>query len=76
MDTIQLSKDIKEIAQKLDKLIAQSAGERVGFTLIVYTDGRASYVSNVDRETAIAEIKYLLSLWEQDMPDIPAHEVE
>ena len=73
--TIKLSKELKDIAKLLDARITEAAGERMAFTLIVYAEGRASYVGNCDRADAIKEMKYLISLWEQDMPDVKAHDV-
>ena len=52
-----------------------AAGERVAFTLMVFTEGRASYISTAPREFSVAEIKNLLTLWGHDMPDVPAHEI-
>lgn len=75
MSAIQLSRDLRSIAQKLDKMIEQSAGERVAFTLMVFTDGRASYISTACREDSLREIKKLVSLWEAGMPDVPAHQI-
>lgn len=74
MNTMQLSKDLQGIATDLSKQIERSAGEPVAFTLLVYTEGRASYISNATREESVREIKHLLDLWGQGMPDIPAHE--
>jgi predicted transcriptional regulator len=75
MSAIQLSKDLKDIAKRLDAMIEQSAGQRVAFTLMVYTDGRASYLSTASREDGIREMKKLIELWEAGMPDIPAHKI-
>lgn len=72
--TIRLSQNLQKIARKLEKEIEKASGENIGFTLLIYTEGRASYVSNVDRTDSIRELKYLLELWEQGMPDILAHE--
>ena len=73
--TIKISKKIKAIAKRLDTLIKNAAGERVGFTLIIYTPERASYISSVSREDNIKQLKYLIELWEKGQPDIEAHEV-
>lgn len=72
--TVRLSQSLQAIAQGLDEVIEEVAGERVGFTLIVFTEGRASYISTVKREDSVREIKNLLDIWEQGMPDIPAHQ--
>lgn len=73
--TIQLSKKLQAIAQGLDEVIEEAAGERVGFTLIVFTEGRASYISTVKRDESVREIKHLLECWGAGLPDIPAHEI-
>lgn len=73
MSATQLSKDLQQIAKKLDALIAASAGKRVAFTLMVFTDNRASYISTASREDSIRGIKNLLELWDAGMPDVPAH---
>lgn len=72
---IALSKQLKDIAKRLDADIEKAAGERVAFTLLVYTDGRASYISTASREDSVREIKNLLGYWEQGMPDVPAHQL-
>lgn len=72
--TIRLSEGLQDIAKRLDKDIECAAGERVGFTLLVFTEGRASYISTVQRDVSVQEIKRLLGIWEQGMPDVPAHE--
>ena len=73
--TIELSKNLKKIAKDLDDAIEDAAGERVGFTLIVYTEDRASYVSTINREDSIREMKNLIEFWGKEMPDILAHEI-
>lgn len=73
--TLALSWSLQDIARDLDKAIEKAAGERVAFTLMVFTEGRASYISTAPREFSVAEIKNLLTLWGHDMPDVPAHEV-
>lgn len=71
--TIALSKEIEAIARELDRVIAGVAGERVAFTLVIFTEGRASYVSTASREDSMREIKTLVSHLEAGMPDVPAH---
>lgn len=73
--TLALSRSLQDIARDLDKAIENAAGERVAFTLMVFTEGRASYISTAPRDFSVAEIKNLLTLWGHDMPDVPAHEV-
>lgn len=73
--TIKVSQRLQTIGKALDEVITEVAGERVAFTLLVFTEGRASYLSTASREDSVREIKNLLELWEAGMPDVPAHEV-
>lgn len=72
----QVSLAMQSVARKLQADLDTIAGEPVAFTLIVFTAPRASYISNARRAESVREIKHLLSLWEQGMPDVPAHAVE
>ena len=74
--TLALSRGLKQIAEDLDKAIEAAAGERVAFTLVVFTEGRASYVSSASRADSIREMRHLLDQWEAGVPDIPAHKVD
>ncbi len=74
-EAINLSVGLQDIANRLDDDIERTAGKRIAFTLLVFTDGRASYVSSASREESVREIRHLLDLWGQGMPDVPAHEV-
>lgn len=73
--TIKVSVAMPAIAEALENIIESIAGERVGFTLLVFTEERASYISNVPRADSVREIKGLLADWEAGAPDIPAHKV-
>lgn len=70
---VKVSRELQAIARDLDKSIQAAAGERVAFTLLVFTEGRASYISTASREDSVREIKHLLDLWNAGMPDVPAH---
>ncbi len=72
--SIRLSEHLQGIARVLDEMIEDVAGERVAFTLMIFTPGRASYISTARRDESVREIKHLLSLWDQGMPDVPAHD--
>lgn len=69
----KVSEEMQALARKLDDMLRDIAGEPLAFTLLVYTEPRASYISNATREESVREIKHLLALWEQGMPDVPAH---
>jgi len=66
---------MQRIARMIDAEIEKEAGQRVAFTLLVYTAPRASYVGSCERAEAIREMKRLIEIWEADMPDIPAHDI-
>lgn len=74
-ESVKISQSLQALGQGLDEVIEGIAGKRVAFTLIIFTDGRANYLSSCSREESVREIKNLLALWESGMPDIPAHEV-
>lgn len=73
--TLKVSRDLQGIADNLDKAITASAGERMGWSLVVFTEGRASYISNCSRPEVIEAMKWLLTAWGEGLPDIPAHEI-
>lgn len=74
--TLRVSRHLQAIAQGLSEILEEISGEKLGFTLLVFTEQRAQYVSNCKREESVAEIKHLLELWDKGQPDIPAHEVQ
>lgn len=73
---IRVSEEMQKLARQLSAMIDEVAGEPLGFTLFIYTNPRASYISNVERTVAIQEIRHLLDLWDQGMPDVPAHKFD
>lgn len=70
-----LSKNLQLIAENINKEIIACTGESIGFSLLVFTKGRASYISNCDRQDCIDQMEQLLGFWKKGMPDIKAHEV-
>jgi hypothetical protein len=73
-ESVAVSLQLQEIAQRLDVDIQRAAGKRVAFTLLVFTDGQTNYVSNAPRGDSVREVKRLLEQWESGMPDIPVHD--
>ncbi len=69
-----LSKNLQKIADNLNKQIEDVTGKRFAFTLMIFTDGQAQYISSTDRATSLKEIKRMIGYWEKGLPDIPAHE--
>jgi hypothetical protein len=74
-DMVLISKALKPLAEGIDESITRLVGHHIGFCLVVFTEGRAQYVSNCDRQEVAAALRELLTRWEQGMPDIKAHEV-
>lgn len=71
-----VSQQLQSIAADLDKRIQSVAGERVAFMLLIWTEGRANYVSTArDREQVAQQLRDLLAHWDAGMPDVPAHQV-
>ena len=71
-----VSRDLQAIARDLDARIEALAGQRIAFALVIFTPGRASYVSTAASRSAVAQqLRDLLAYWEAGMPDVPAHEV-
>ena len=73
--TIKLSKKLQDIAKNLENEIAEAAGEKIAFTLVIFTEGRSQYVSTCDRKSSLDAMEEMMSYWRQGIPDIKAHEV-
>lgn len=71
--SIKLSVALQEIANILDDMLEQVAGERISFVLILNADEVAQYVSNTKREDGVKLIESLLDRWKRGRADIPAH---
>lgn len=74
--TIAISVNFQGIMEGLSNVLEEVAGEPTGFALLVFTEGRASYGSNCQREEVVKELKKLIDFWENGMPDLKAHEVQ
>ena len=72
---LRISHAGQAIAKAVDDMLLAVAKEPVGFSLFMWTDGRAQYVSNADREEVVKAMEECLQRWREGMPDIPAHEV-
>jgi len=71
----KISRKLPDIAKEVDRLIDEAAGEKVAFTLMIFTEGRAQYISSCDRADSTREIRRMLDYWESGAPDIEAHKV-
>ena len=70
-----LSLQLSEVADNLRADIKEKTGEDLAFTLMIFTEGRAQYISTTDRATSIEQIENMLDYWKRDLPDVPAHEI-
>lgn len=72
-----VSKDLQGLASQIDERLESVAGEKIGFSLFVWTKGRAQYISNTtDRKEIKTAILAIIDGWDKGMPNIPAHEVK
>jgi hypothetical protein len=71
--SLKLSLRLQDIAQSLDDVLLDVAGERIGFVLVLNADGVAQYISNANRKDGRELIESLLARWNAGRADIPAH---
>ena len=73
----RVSGRMQVLCREVDRAVEAHAGERVPFTLIVWTDGRWNYASSTtDRAWVRERLREMLAAWDAEMPDVPAHEVQ
>jgi hypothetical protein len=70
---VAVSLRLQDIAQSLDDIFKQIAGERLAFVLVVSVDDVSQYVSNASRQDGTELIASLLARWQAHRADIPAH---
>lgn len=71
-----VSESLPGLAKIIDAYLSDVAGERVTYSLIVFTNPRFSYISNSgDRAEIAGALQALIDGWKKGMPDIPAHKV-
>jgi len=71
--SMRLSVSLQGIASQIEDALADAAGQRVNWVLIVNADDVAQYVSNADRKSGVELIESLLARWKAGRADIPAH---
>lgn len=72
----KVSKAAQDICARLDAELEEIAGEKVAFSLFIWTGGRCTYVSTApDRREIINVLEQMIAKWKAGMPDIPAHDV-
>lgn len=74
---IRVSRHLQTIAKNLSKDLEKAAGQRMAFSLIVFSDaedGETNYVSNCARKDAAKSLQKVLERWQQrELIDVPAH---
>ena len=75
--SLTVSRELQQLAHdfktNLDKV---SDGESLGFCIVVFTEGRSSYISNCHRPEVKRALREMLAVWDADGPDVPAHSVQ
>lgn len=78
MDIARLSKNLPLVAKRLDQALEIAAGERVQFSLLIWSTRPGEpvqYISSTQDRPAIARaMREVIDRWEAGMPDVPAHE--
>lgn len=69
----RLSIALPVVAQYLNELLTEAAGEEVAWVLVVQADKVAQYISNTARPDGVELIEGLLARWKAGRADIPAH---
>ncbi len=70
---IRLSVRMQEIAAQVNQLLSEAAGKEIAWVLVCSTEGVSQYVSNTTRSDGAEMIEHLLSRWNANRADIPAH---
>lgn len=71
--SMKISIAAQTLAQALSDVLEETAGEPVGFVLVMSADNIAQYVANVDRADGKELLQSLLDRWKAGRADIPAH---
>lgn len=71
--SVRLSIALPVVAQYLNELLTEAAGEEVAWVLVVQADKVAQYISNTERSEGTELLESLLSRWKAGRADIPAH---
>jgi hypothetical protein len=75
----KVSEQLQNVAKGLNQLLEEIAGQKMGFSLVVFNaeaGSRLNYVSNCDRGEVEKALGELLAGWKKGMPDIKAHELD
>lgn len=61
------------IAEYLNTLLREAAGQEIAWVLVCQADGVAQYVGNVKRSDGKELLESLMERWKANRADIPAH---
>ena len=64
---------LQELASSIDAVLREASGAPAAFVLVIQSGQVAQYVSNSTRKDGMELIQSLLSRWEKNEADIPAH---
>lgn len=64
---------LQDLAAQIDATLAQAAGEKVAFVMVLQADSVVQYVANTSRDDGVALLASLLDRWQAKRADIPAH---
>lgn len=79
----QVSRKLRKIMQRLERLVEKEVGEQLGIGLVVFPFTRpgegsrtaeCQYISNMPRGHMHGVMKMLVNKWDAGGPDIPPHE--
>jgi len=62
MSTTEL---LQGFARAVDAMLRNTTGRRINFSLIIWEDGEANYVSNADRASVKKAMAEVLERWDQ-----------
>lgn len=71
----RVSENLQRLAQGIDAAIEAIAGERIAFTLVVFTPQSGNYISSASRQENVRELEHLLRMWREGKPDVPLHKI-
>lgn len=71
--SLRVSLVMQQLAQNLNEVLTDVAGEEIAFVLVVQADKVAQYVSNTKRQDGQELLESLLARWKAGRADIPAH---
>lgn len=70
------ARELQAIAKEVECRLAEVTGEKVLFSLFLWTNSRGDYVANCERESMMVAMQEFIEAWENGEPEQPpSHEV-